>query len=532
MIREYVPKRSKRVLVVYSFLTRVFNGLSAALILGLFRFLFEFENLFGDLMQIQTAWWDCEIQSKRVVVVIWYTHPQDKRQAVDVQQYTKYIQKHIREYEEEIKNSYKASEPVPPPPPPPPSEEPFRWSFSGSLFFIGTTLTTIGEWLISSLPGISKISLSGSNEFTPVTKIGKLFLMILYGAIGIPLTLVFLSDLSLLITRLIKYLSLILLRFYSTKSFLHIRQWIFFRFIEKQLNISIATPSEEDDLYLTKQTSLNTSSFDHPLREFNSSTSRAPVGGFKSKFLSPQHHIRRIRKICNILVDTLQDINDNIDLTMPQLVITLFFYLLIGAGLISSTSYFDSIYICFTSLFSINLRNYYRHTTTSQEHSLCLLFFVAIYLLFGLAIVSLCVKAVQIRIQQSLENLGKKLLRDFVEFLRQMGKDLLRLVRCSWLIHLGFHELSTDDILASTEVPAHPMSAPPFDGLLSRPGWPDAQSKKAAKWFWKAAKSSVFNNPKQQKKKQTFSIEKRLHHSLLGKSVLFETRYISTQMKK
>ena len=100
---------------------------------------------------------------------------------------------------------------------------------------------------------------------------------------------------------------------------------------------------------------------------------------------------------------------------------------------------------------------------------------------FGLAIVSLCVKAVQIRIQQSLENLGKKLLRDFVEFLRQMGKDLLRLVRCSWLIHLGFHELSTDDILASTEVPAHPMSAPPFDGLLSRPGWPDAQAKKAAK---------------------------------------------------
>ena len=254
----------------------------------------------------------------------------------------------------------------------------------------------------------------------------------IYAAIGIPLTLVFLSDLSLLITRLIKYLSLILLRFYSTKSFLHIRQWIFFRFIEKQLNISIAIHPEEEDLYLSRLTSPITSSFDHPLREFDPSTSRAPVGALKSKSLSPQQHIRRIRKICNILVDTLQDINDNIDLTMPQLIIALFFYLLIGAGLISSTSYFDSIYICFTSLFSINLRNYYRHTTTSQEHSLRLLFIVAIYLLFGLAIVSLCVKAVQIRIQQSLENLGKKLLRDFVEFLRQMGQDLLRLLRRSY----------------------------------------------------------------------------------------------------
>ena len=58
---------------------------------------------------------------------------------------------------------------------------------------------------------------------------GKLFLII-YAAIGIPLTLVFLSDLSLLITRLIKYLSLLLLRVYSTHYFLHIRQWIFFPF--------------------------------------------------------------------------------------------------------------------------------------------------------------------------------------------------------------------------------------------------------------------------------------------------------------
>ena len=66
----------------------------------------------------------------------------DKRQTVDVQLYTKYINKHIREYEDEIKNSYKSTVSVPLPPP---SEEPCRWSFSGSLFFIGTTLTTIGK---------------------------------------------------------------------------------------------------------------------------------------------------------------------------------------------------------------------------------------------------------------------------------------------------------------------------------------------------------------------------------------------------
>jgi hypothetical protein len=106
---------------------------------------------------------------------------------------------------------------------------------------------------------------------------------------------------------------------------------------------------------------------------------------------------------------------------MPQLLITLFIYLLIGTCLITSNSFFDSIYICFTSLFTINLRNYYRNIKTSHENNKKSLFILAIYLLFGLAIVSLCIRAVQIRIQTLLGNVGKKLLRDFVEFLRQMG---------------------------------------------------------------------------------------------------------------
>jgi hypothetical protein len=237
-----------------------------------------------------------------------------------------------------------------------------------------------------------------------------------YAAIGIPLTLVFLSDLSLLITRLIKYFSLLLLRIYSTNYFLHIRQWMLFRFIEKQLNISIPTSTEEENLFSSK---LN-HSFDHFSNENDSQINRPTL---KQRRLSHHMNIRNIRKIYNILVDTLKDINDDIDLTMSQLIITLFIYLLIGACLITSNSYFDSIYICFTSLFTINLSNYFRKTTTSnQENNIISMFTLAIYLLFGLAIVSLCIKAVQIRIQTILGDIGKKLLRDLVEFLRQMGR--------------------------------------------------------------------------------------------------------------
>jgi len=240
----------------------------------------------------------------------------------------------------------------------------------------------------------------------------------IYAAIGIPLTLVFLSNLSLLIARLIKYLSLLLLRVYSTNYFLHIRQWILFRFIENQLNISIPIPTDEDELYTLKLNQPLTSSFDNYFNENDQEINRTSG---QQRRLSQNLHMKRIRNIYNILIETLRDINDDIDLTMPQVVITLFIYIFIGACLITSNSFFDSIYICFTSIFTINLRNYYRNATTSHEYKMKSMFILAIYLLFGLAIVLLCVKVVQLRIQTTLENIGKKLLRDLVEFLRQMG---------------------------------------------------------------------------------------------------------------
>ena len=69
----------------------------------------------------------------------------DKRQTNDLLQYTKYINKHIREFEEELKKTYQSTASYSLVERASKTGDYPRWSFSGSLFFVGTTLTTIGN---------------------------------------------------------------------------------------------------------------------------------------------------------------------------------------------------------------------------------------------------------------------------------------------------------------------------------------------------------------------------------------------------
>jgi hypothetical protein len=185
----------------------------------------------------------------------------------------------------------------------------------------------------------------GSNDFVPKSRIGKLFLMI-YTGLGIPLTLVFLTDLSYLIKEFIIYFYI-----YASKYFLHIRRFLFFRLIE-----------EAEDLNLS-QTSFNM----------------------------------------------------NKNLTIIQLIFTLFIYLFIGSCFISSNSFLENFYSVFTSLFTINFDRKMYHNKN--------LFWIMIYIFFGLAIVLLCIEVVRKRMEIFLTNIAKKLVQNLLELTQQMGKN-------------------------------------------------------------------------------------------------------------
>ncbi|UJR10566.1 hypothetical protein I4U23_014766 [Adineta vaga] len=262
----------------------------------------------------------------------------EKRQILDLQQYTRYVYKHLRQYENELKKQTNI-------------QENSTWNFSNSLFFLGTSLTTIG-----------------SNELIPKTNLGKIF-VIIYTTIGIPLTLVFLTDLSYLVQELIEYISLILFDIYSTKYFLRLRRLRLFYFIEYR---------------------------------------------------------------CENFFQNDQEIFET-NLTILQLIITLIIYILFGTWIIPSKSFFDSVYLCFTIIFTISFNR--------KIHDAKHLFFTSIYLFIGLAIGFLYVKAVKARLERFLETCGKQLLKNLVEFTQQ----------------LGYHNLNPDDLLTDNHINLYRM---------------------------------------------------------------------------
>lgn len=164
---------------------------------------------------------------------------------------------------------------------------------------------------------------------------------IIYLGFGIPLTLIFLKDLSYLIKQFLEYILLI----FSSKSFRFIRRL----FNKKQI--------EYDDEKENQENLLN------------------------------------LKEIISLLI----------------------IYILLGNYFLISKNFFDNFYICFTMLFTLNFNKQIYNENQN-------LFFFMVYLYCGLAIVLLYIKTVKKTIQLFLLNIGKKILRNLLDWTQQIGK--------------------------------------------------------------------------------------------------------------
>lgn len=204
-----------------------------------------------------------------------------------------------------------------------------------------------------------------------------------YTGFGIPLALVFLIDLSYMTKRLISYISFIIFYFYSSKRLHYFRRLTFIRLIEERLEIFVEydEPEEEEESHL---------------KEASSKTQR-----YISDFLN-----------------TLKNLKQDNNLTLTQITITLFIYLIMGSYFIlpPSKSFLDSFYLCFTTIFTVNLSK-----QVNQDNNLVL---ISMYIIFGLGIILLFVNTIKLRLEIFLINMGKMVVKNLLEFSQQIGKYL------------------------------------------------------------------------------------------------------------
>jgi len=140
----------------------------------------------------------------------------EKRQLFNLEQYTKYVYKHIRLYEEGLKQQLA-------------QDEDSSLNFSKSFFFLTKTLTTLGRQNRTKEKYIFFYCKQiGSTEYFPKSKLGKCFLMI-YTSIGIPLTLILVRNISYSIESIIFSKS----SFFSSK----ILRFIFAKELKMNFNI-------------------------------------------------------------------------------------------------------------------------------------------------------------------------------------------------------------------------------------------------------------------------------------------------------
>ncbi|KAK5645044.1 hypothetical protein RI129_006344 [Pyrocoelia pectoralis] len=267
--------------------------------------------------------------------------------------------------------------------------DPISWTFFNAIVFCGTLYTTIGY-----------------GHMFPTTTIG-MAVTIVYALIGIPLFLITLTDFGKLFTRAIKFLWTFVRRLYYTGSC---------RKVRKKAHIAEIIQGAQ-------------------------AVYGVALVGKRAIFSGNNDPENSKSKLNNEKEPKTFEIDDEFNLPISVAIIILVVYIFLGAIMYwiwERWDFFTAFYFVFISLSTIGFGDYV------PKDPFCMIMSIA-YLVFGLALMSMCINVVQLKLTETFSQASAKL-RATMEKNRDQCDDVEPEIPCSLIEDPDVQEsLDTDE---------------------------------------------------------------------------------------
>ncbi|XP_050094813.1 uncharacterized protein LOC126577331 isoform X1 [Anopheles aquasalis] len=288
-------------------------------------------------------------------------------------------------------------------------EEELQIAFeAGMKSYSGNTAWNFVNGVIYSLTVVSTI---GYGHISPSTTTGRA-LTIVYAIIGIPIFLIVLADFGKLFTRGIKFLWAYVRRLYYTGSFRKVRKTAQVQEVMKGLNVvydMVRRPSGDNELQAATTTTATAT--------VAPQTSQAPPPQPPPAYrLSTELAIAAPPTVAGSGIEVAPDtpttpvpetfeIDDEFNLPISVAIFILVAYMLFGATIYftwENWSFFEAFYFVFISISTIGFGDFV------PQHPIYMMCSI-LYLIFGLALTSMCINVVQLKLSDSFRQASAKI---------------------------------------------------------------------------------------------------------------------------